>query len=90
MMPSVHVVAGVTLIAAGALLGSFTVFVLWPRLREGAAATIAALCGALIAAGGLLVQEDVGPGSWVTAIAICAVLAPAHARFVFGRPGLAR
>ena len=40
-----------------------------------------------IAAGGLLVQEDVGAASWAFALVLLAILAPVHARLVFGPPG---
>ena len=82
--------AGVALIVGGSVLGLLTVFVWWRRLANAPAVAMTVLCGALIGAGGLLVQQDVGVWSWVAAVAICCVLAPVHARFVFGRPGVDR
>ena len=85
--PSVHVGAGVALIVASSAIGALIVFGLWRRLPAGIAFASMAVCGMGIAAGGLLVQEDVGAASWVVALAVLAVLAPVHMRLVFGPPG---
>jgi hypothetical protein len=83
----VSVGAGVALIVAGSTLGLLTVFVLWHRIPSGLALVAASMCGMGLAAGGLLVQEDVGVASWVFALVLLAILAPVHARLVFGPPG---
>jgi hypothetical protein len=85
--PSVHVGAGIALIVASSALGALVVFGLWRRLAPGVAFGSVALCGMGIAAGGLLVQEDVGVASWVVALAALAVISPVHMRLVFGPPG---
>jgi hypothetical protein len=86
----VSVGAGVALIVAGTVVGLLTVFLLWHRIPAALALVVASACGMCLAAGGLLVQEDVGPASWVFALALLAILAPVHARLVFGPPGRRR
>jgi hypothetical protein len=78
------------LIAAGVVCGSFTLFVLWPRLPTVAGLLLTAVCGAAIAAGGLLVQDDTGVGDWILAVAVLSSLAALHSRLVFGPPGARR
>lgn len=78
------------MIAAGGVCGLFTVFVLWPRLPSVVGLTLSAVCGAAIAAGGLLLQDDPGRGDWVLAMAVLATLAPVHSRLVFGQSGARR
>jgi hypothetical protein len=81
--------AGVATIVCASALGLLTVFVLWRRLPAAAAFALIVLCGVGVAVGGLLVQDDVGTASWVVAIVALGVLAPVHARLVFGPPGRA-
>jgi hypothetical protein len=78
------------LIAAGAAGGLLTVFALWPRLPSAVGLVVTALCGAAIAAGGLLLQDDPSRGDWVLAVAVLATLAPMHTRLLFGRSGARR
>lgn len=75
------------LIAAGVLCGSFILFVLWARLPAVAGLLLTAVCGAAIAAGGLLLQDDPGVGDWILAVAVLSSLAALHSRLVFGSPG---
>ena len=81
--------AGVATIVGASALGLLTVFVLWRRLPPAAAFAVIAACGVGLAVGGLLVQDEVGTASWVVAILALGVLAPVHARLVFGPPGRA-
>ncbi|HKI29022.1 MAG TPA: hypothetical protein VKB32_06340 [Actinomycetota bacterium] len=81
--------AGVTTIVGASALGLLTVFVLWRRLPAAAASAVMAACGTGVAVGGLLVQHDVGTASWVVAVVALGVVAPIHARLVFGPPGRA-
>ena len=78
------------LIAAALVCGAFTLFVLWPRLPSVVGLAMMAVCGATIAAGGLLLQDDPDTGDRILAIAVLAALAPLHSRLVFGRPGARR
>jgi hypothetical protein len=87
--PIVSTGAGVATIVGASALGLLTVFVLWRRLPAAAAFAVIAACGVGLAVGGLLVQDDVGTVSWVVAIVALGVLAPVHARLVFGSPGRA-
>ena len=79
--------AGIALILAASAIGALIVFGLWRRLPAGLAFGSMVVCGMGIAAGGLLVQEDVSPASWVVALGALAVLTPLHMRLVFGPPG---
>jgi 4-hydroxybenzoate polyprenyltransferase len=81
--------AGVATIVGASALGLVTVFVLWRRMPAAAAYVLMASCGVGVAVGGLLVQDDVGTASWVVAVVALGVVAPVHARLVFGPPGRA-
>jgi hypothetical protein len=81
--------AGVATIAGSSALGLLTVLVLWRRMPAAAAYALMASCGVGVAVGGLLVQDDVGTASWVVAVVALGVVAPVHARLVFGPPGRA-
>lgn len=78
---------GVATIAVASACGLVIVFFLWRRLPPVTALVLMAACGMAIAAGGLLVQEDVGPASWAVALVVLGMLTPVHARLVFGEPG---
>lgn len=78
---------GVATIAVASACGLVIVFFLWGRLPPVTALALMAACGMAIGAGGLLVQEDVGPASWAVALVVLGVVAPVHARLVFGEPG---
>ena len=82
--------AGAALIVAGTVVGLLTVFLLWHRIPAALSLVVASACGMCLAAGGLLVQEDVGAASWAFALVLLAILAPVHARLVFGPPGRPR
>lgn len=81
---------GTALIVGASALALLAVFRFWRLLPAAAAFGALGVCGALIAVGGLLVQD--GPGAWdfVGAIAALGVLMPVHARLVFGPPGAMR
>lgn len=78
---------GIATIAVASGCGLVIVFFLWRRLPPVTALALMAACGMAIGAGGLLVQEDVGPASWAVALIVLGVLTPVHARLVFGEPG---
>jgi hypothetical protein len=79
--------AGVALIVAGSLVGLIVVFVLWRRLAPAVALALLAGCGVAVGAGGLLVQDVVTAAEWTLTLVALGVLAPLHARLVFGLPG---
>ena len=81
--------AGVATIVGASALGLVTVFVLWRRMPAAAADALMATSGVGVAVGGLLVQDDVGTATWVVAVVALGVVAPVHARLVFGPPGRA-
>jgi hypothetical protein len=81
--------SGVATIVGASALGLVTVFGLWRRLPAAAAFAAVTACGVGVAVGGLLVQDDVGTASWVVAVLALGVVAPVHARLVFGPPGRA-
>ncbi len=78
---------GIGLIAVAATVGLVGALVLWPRLPAAVVVPLIGGCGAAVGAGGLLVQEAVGPADWIVATVTLAVLAPVHCRVLFGRPG---
>jgi hypothetical protein len=75
------------LIVAGAALALLTAFGLWRRLRPAVLVAAMAAAGALIGAGGLLVQSRAGPADWAVTLSLMAALTPLHCRILFGRPG---
>lgn len=82
-----HRAAGIGLVCGGALLGLATSLVLWRRLAPVLAVALAAVSGAVVAGGALLVQDHAGAGDWAIAVGVLAALTPIHGRVVFGRPG---
>ncbi len=82
-----HLGAGVALIAVGVAMLCLVAFVLWRRLHASIALVLAALAGALVGVGGLLVQDDVGAASWTVTVLALLVITPVHTRLVFGPPG---
>jgi len=87
--PIVSTGAGVATIVIASALGLLTVFVLWHRVPPAVAYALTTVWGIGVAVGGLLLQDDVGPASWVVAVAVLGVIGPVHARLVFGPPGRA-
>ena len=86
-----HQGIGILLIVAASAVGGFLVFgPPWRSMAAGPAIASVAACGVAIAAGGLLLQEDVGAASWVLALVALGIVAPVHTRLVFGPPGAAR
>lgn len=82
-----NVGVGIGLIVAGGLLAILTAFVLWRRLPMGAAFGVLAASGAIVGTGALLVQDEAGGAEWAITLFALGVLAPMHARLLFGRPG---
>jgi hypothetical protein len=78
---------GIALIASGSLVAVLVVFGLWRRLSTAAAMTILAVCGVVVGAGALLVQERASAFEWALTLVGLGVFAPVHARMVFGPPG---
>jgi len=87
--PTVSTGSGVATIVIASALGLLTVFVLWHRVPPAVAYALTTVWGIGVAVGGLLLQDDVGPASWVVAVAVLGVIGPVHARLVFGPPGRA-
>lgn len=77
------------LIVAGGLLAILTSFLLWRRLPMAAAYGVLAASGAIVGTGALLVQDEAGGAEWAITLVALGVLAPMHARLLFGRPGQA-
>jgi len=80
---------GVGLMAAGGLLALLVVSTGWRRLRAPIAYGLLAVCGVVVGAGALLVQQDAGLGSWAIALTVLGMFAPLQGRLVLGRPGRA-
>ena len=81
---------GVALILGGAALGLVVMFALWRRVPAVVALALLSACTAAVGAGGLLVQEEAGAGSWVIALVTLGILGPLHGRLVCGPPGPGR
>jgi hypothetical protein len=79
---------GIALIVSGTLLALLVVFGGWRRLRAPVALSSLAICGAVVGAGALLVQEHASAFEWALTLAALGVFAPVHARLVFGPPGV--
>ncbi len=82
-----YVGAGIAMIVGGTVLACVVMFALWHRVPSSVAVCLAALAGAVVGSGGLLVQEDVGVASWVVTLVVFVVLTPMHTRLVFGPAG---
>ena len=86
-MALVNAVAGsVTLVACGIAIlvtASFLRTRLPPRVVDG----LLALEGAGLAAGGLLLVDDVGTASWIAGPAALALVTPLHVRALFAGEG---
>jgi hypothetical protein len=78
---------GIALIAGGAALSLLVLLITWRRLSPPVAYALLVACGVVIGAGGLLVQDEAGAGSWLIATVTLGTLSPFHGRLVFGRPG---
>jgi hypothetical protein len=89
-MTAVSVAVGALVIWTAAMLGSAVMFVVWDRLAPPVAFGLLGITGALVASGGLLVQEATDVGSWMIAVGLLASLGPLHGRLVFGPPGTRR
>jgi hypothetical protein len=77
-------VDGAGLIAASAAVGLAAAFLLRRRIPSLAVAGILMLAGAGVGWGGMLLQPDPSTGEFVAAVAMLAVLIPAHVRIVLG------
>jgi hypothetical protein len=75
---------GAWLASASSAVAVATAFLLRPRLAAGAVTLILAAAGAGIGWGGILLQADPSAGELVAAVAMLAVLVPAHVRIVLG------
>ncbi|MGH2693120.1 MAG: hypothetical protein ACRDHM_11580 [Actinomycetota bacterium] len=75
---------GAWLAAVSATAATGTALLLRRRLPAYAVLTILVLAGAGIGWGGMLIQPDPSIGENVAAVAMLAVLVPAHVRIVLG------
>ena len=82
-----HRGGGIALIVTGGALACVGMFVVWHRVASSLAVGLVALAGAVVGAGALFVQEDVGAASWVVTLVVFSVLTPMHARLVLGPAG---
>jgi hypothetical protein len=78
----------VTIVVAGVAL--LAVLARWRRMSGPAPVGILAALGAAIGAGALLLQDDPGVADWAVTLAVLAVGAPLHFRFMLGPPGAVR
>jgi hypothetical protein len=78
---------GVWIIALSAALALVTAFVLRTRPPAGLVVALLAVAGAGVGWGGMLLQPDPSTVEFVLAVAVLAILFPAHVRIVLGRFG---
>lgn len=78
---------GIALVVGGALLALLVAFGLWRLAHPLVALAASVVCGLLVGAGALLMQDDVTGAEWAVTLVALGSLAPLHARLVFGRPG---
>jgi hypothetical protein len=78
---------GWAIVAASAAVAVITGFVLRTRLPAAVVTVVLAAAGAGLAWGGMLLRPDPSAGEVVLAVAMMAVLVPAHVRIVLGRFG---
>lgn len=81
---------GVAMIAVSGAMLALVMFGLWKWLPAGLAFALVVGCSLGVAAGGLLVQDEVDRASWVIALSVLGVLGPLHARLILGPPGQTR
>jgi hypothetical protein len=82
-----NVPAGVALIVAGSGLSLVVVLGAWRRLPAAAALGAVGGAGLLVGFGAISVQAEASAPEWGLALAAIGLLAPVHARLVFGPPG---
>lgn len=75
---------GTWIVAASAAVALITAFLLRRRIAPQAVALILAAAGGGIAWGAMCLQRDPSAGEFVAAVAMLAVLIPAHVRVVLG------
>jgi hypothetical protein len=78
---------GLAVLATCAFAILLTTFVLRTRLPTRVVDVLLAVEGAGLAAGGLMLLDDVGTGSWVLAPVALAILVPLHVRALFAGEG---
>lgn len=78
----------VAIVVAG--LGMLAVLARWRRMSGVGPVLILAVLAAVLGTGALLLQDDPGVADWVVTLAVLAVGAPVHFRFMLGPPGAAR
>ena len=78
---------GIALILGGSAVALAAAFILRVRLPSAVVALALAVAGVAVAAGGLLVQDEVQAYDWVVALPLMAALTPLHVRFVLGPLG---
>jgi hypothetical protein len=78
---------GAWIVALSAALALVTAFILRTRLPAGLSVALLVVAGAGVGWGGMLLQPDPSTFEFVLAVALLALLFPAHARIVLGRFG---
>jgi len=79
--------AGVWVLAGGAVAFLVVVLFVRPRVALPVALGLVAVCSAVLATGGLLVQHDPGVAAWVLTPPAVAVLGVVHVRAMFSGAG---
>jgi hypothetical protein len=82
-----HETIAIAVLVGASILGFAVALPLRPRLDPRVRDSLMALAGAGLGVGGLLLQSDVEPGSWIVAPVLLAIVAPLHVRALFARGG---
>ena len=82
-----HQTIAIAVLVGASILGVAVALPLRPRLDPRVRDALMALAGAGLGVGGLLLQSDVEPGSWVVAPVLLAIVAPLQVRALFARGG---
>ncbi len=77
---------GIALIVGGSLLALGCVFVAWRRVPLPVSMAILAVCGGLVGAGALLVQDEASAAEWALGLVAVGTFFALNARLAFGRP----
>lgn len=79
--------AGAGVLAIGTVAFLVVVILVRPRVASAVTLTLVAACGAVLAAGGLLLQHDPGVASWVLTPPLVAFLGVVHVKAMFSGSG---
>jgi hypothetical protein len=78
---------GVGLMVGASAVGLAVALLLRARLPAWAVASMLSVCGGVVGAGALLVQEEAGAADWAVTVTSLCLLVPLHVRVMLGPLG---